>query len=294
LNAAIVIRERPSVVTRIDFSVLPLMAAALLMLSSASAHAQVSAGDEARAHFKLGQGYYEHGRFLEAAHEFEAAYQAESHPKLLYNIYLAYRDLNQLDKASQALRSYLDAVPDDPNADQLRARLGAMEEALRVRGNAGSKQELNVSASRSAAAEAAAPAASPQSTQAAPASSVASEEPPSLVLPIVLASTGGALLIGAGVSQALASSTRDELHELCPDSDCSRASAHDDARAKKLQSRGKTLVGLSYGLAGAGVLSVGAAAIVYFVTRPEALTETPSVSFACMPGECSASWQGRF
>src|SRR6185295_14451044 len=48
---------------------------------------------EARAHFQVGSDHYNHGRFSEAATEYEAAYSLSPRPALLHNIYLARRDM---------------------------------------------------------------------------------------------------------------------------------------------------------------------------------------------------------
>lgn len=85
----------------------------------------------ARGHFQLGSTYYSSGRFEEAAQEFEKAYNVSQRPQLLYNIYLAYRELNRLEPAADALRRYLASDVDDPRRERLEARLRAMEEAIR-------------------------------------------------------------------------------------------------------------------------------------------------------------------
>jgi tetratricopeptide (TPR) repeat protein len=82
---------------------------------------------QARAHFRLGAGYYEAGRFAEAAQEFEIAYGLSGRGQLLYNVYLAYRDAQDTPNAARALRGYLAAVPDAADRDHLQARLSALE-----------------------------------------------------------------------------------------------------------------------------------------------------------------------
>lgn len=91
--------------------------------------AQTSAPDdeEARRLFRIGQAHYDHGDFTEAATEFESAYAQSHRPELLYNLYLATRDAGDLDRAREALRGYLDALPDADGAAALRARLAVMD-----------------------------------------------------------------------------------------------------------------------------------------------------------------------
>src|SRR5687768_16190217 len=70
---------------------------------------------QARGHFRLGREFYGQGRFAEAAKEFEIAYGLSGRGSLLYNVYLAYRDAQDVPNAARALRGYLAAVPDAPD-----------------------------------------------------------------------------------------------------------------------------------------------------------------------------------
>ncbi len=99
-----------------------------------SAQTEESADDAARRHFRLGQAHYENGEFAEAATEFDEAYRLSQRPQLLYNIYVSYRDAGDLPHAAEALRTYLQLVPDAENGAQLRARLASMERLLTSHG----------------------------------------------------------------------------------------------------------------------------------------------------------------
>src|SRR4051794_4468626 len=73
--------------------------------ASSIALAQPSNADEqARTHFRLGNVHYEAGEFVEAAAEFQAAYELSHRPQLLYNIFVAHRDAGNLPQAISALR----------------------------------------------------------------------------------------------------------------------------------------------------------------------------------------------
>lgn len=85
---------------------------------------------EAREHFRLGREHHAAGRFEEAAAEFEAAYALSRRPQLLYNIFVARRDGGQMRPAADALRRYLEEVPDVPEREQLTVRLQRMEEMI--------------------------------------------------------------------------------------------------------------------------------------------------------------------
>src|SRR5262245_31875642 len=69
-----------------------------------------SAEGRARESFNRGRIHYENGEFEAAALAFEEAYGLSGRHALLYNLYLAYRDANNQEKAAEALKNYLDRV----------------------------------------------------------------------------------------------------------------------------------------------------------------------------------------
>jgi len=87
--------------------------------------------DDARAreHFQIATRYYDEGRFIEAARQFEEAFELSGRPELQYNAYIAYREAHQNRRAAAALEGYLDNVPNAPDRVNLEARL---EELRRV------------------------------------------------------------------------------------------------------------------------------------------------------------------
>jgi tetratricopeptide (TPR) repeat protein len=92
----------------------------------------------AKAHFNTGQAYYEHGRFADAAHEFEEAFRLSGRPALLYNMGKSYDGGNDFARALGAYRKFLAAAPAD-NADrdfatQRIQRLGALVGTIRLDG----------------------------------------------------------------------------------------------------------------------------------------------------------------
>jgi hypothetical protein len=106
------------------------------LLAPPFAHAQrrrVDASDaEARRRFRTGQAHYQNGEFPEAAADFEEAYRLSHRSRLLFNAYLAYRDMQDLPNSARALRQFLqedqDVVPSE--REQLQARLAAIDRAL--------------------------------------------------------------------------------------------------------------------------------------------------------------------
>ncbi|HEY8432909.1 MAG TPA: hypothetical protein VIL20_31270 [Sandaracinaceae bacterium] len=103
----------------------------MLLVPLGAARAQ-TAEAAARQHFRLEQAYYENGPFVEAAREFETAYRLSPRPRLLYNAYLAYRDMQDLPNSARMLRQFLAEATDLEPAehDQLQARLAAIDAAL--------------------------------------------------------------------------------------------------------------------------------------------------------------------
>lgn len=69
--------------------------------------------DIARAHFNTGQAYYEHGRFADAAREFEEAYRLSQKPALLYNMGKAYDGGSDFARALDAYQRFLDAASEE-------------------------------------------------------------------------------------------------------------------------------------------------------------------------------------
>ncbi|MFO0683362.1 MAG: hypothetical protein U0234_14990 [Sandaracinus sp.] len=98
-----------------------------LIATTASAQASTADDEEARRLFRIGQAHYDHGDFREAATEFESAYALSHRPELLFNVYVAARDAGDLVRAREALRGYLDALPDADGAAALRSRLAVLD-----------------------------------------------------------------------------------------------------------------------------------------------------------------------
>jgi len=96
-----------------------------IVLVAATASAQqtpppASASDDvdiAKAHFNTGSAYYEHGRFEDAAHEFEEAYRLSQKAPLLYNVGKSYDGANDFARALDGYQRFLAAAPPD-NSDR--------------------------------------------------------------------------------------------------------------------------------------------------------------------------------
>jgi tetratricopeptide (TPR) repeat protein len=96
--------------------------------------AQAAAADDAtqraREHYQRGTKLYDLQRYVEAAHEYEQAYELKDEPALLFNIGQAYRLGGDVQRAIGAYRSYLRRVPDSPNREPTLALIEDLKKAL--------------------------------------------------------------------------------------------------------------------------------------------------------------------
>jgi hypothetical protein len=110
-------------------------AAALLALAMALSTGTASAqGDEndGRRRWKHGQELYDQGRYLDAAHEFEAGYAAAPRPLFFLSIGHAYRKAHELAKAKAAYEKLLTLQPDFPGRSEVEGYIRSINDALQV------------------------------------------------------------------------------------------------------------------------------------------------------------------
>lgn len=226
--------------------------------------------EEARQHFQIGKSLYDAGRFVEAAAEFEQAYKKSGRPQLLYNLYVANRDASNWAAAVEALRGYLERVPDAPDRINLRARLSSMEEAATR--DAAQKRQIEAEAERRRQAEAA-----PE---------LRTETVRSWV-PVILMGAGGALVVGGGVTALLTKGKTDELETVCDGNACPPA---EDDNIDSAQ----TLAITTDVLLGAGLLTAGVGAVLFFTGALDEERQVPIANFSCGPSACAATLTGRF
>jgi len=266
----------------------------LCLLGAASnASAQTEAEEQARAHFRIGRAHYDNGDFLRAAQEFEAAFAISQHSQLLYNIYLAYRDANVSRKAMEALKGYLEQVEDVPNRAQLAARLESLQQSL-----ANEPEQPD-------------PATPPDTTATATAATGATETTPpdaatapvdtaaptgtrkNILVPLIVMSAGGALVLGSVVTGIMTSGKESDLESRCGPS---KVCDSNDQTAKDLQSSGNTLALVTDILLFGGIAVAGTGVALLLLSGSGGSTETPpaTASIACLPGACGGSVQVRF
>ena len=114
------------------------LVAVLALAISSPASAQkggVAEAAQAKEHYKKGTKLYDLGKYDEAIHEFEAAYELKDEPVLLYNIAQAYRLANKYAEALRFYRSYLRKFTaankkDPPNKVEVETKIADMENLI--------------------------------------------------------------------------------------------------------------------------------------------------------------------
>jgi hypothetical protein len=105
-----------------------------LVGSEAAAQAPATGEDEAsaRLHHDRGSKLYDQGRYLEAAREFEAGYQAAPRPLFLLNIGHSYRRSQDLRRAKAAYEKLLRTDPTTPHRPLVEDLIRTIDDALSV------------------------------------------------------------------------------------------------------------------------------------------------------------------
>ena len=85
---------------------------------------------EARGRYERGTAMFDLGKYLDAAHEYEAAYELKNDPALLFNIGQAYRQANDPAAALRAYRAYLRRSATPSNHAEVEARIAELEHVV--------------------------------------------------------------------------------------------------------------------------------------------------------------------
>jgi tetratricopeptide (TPR) repeat protein len=212
----------------------------------------------AREHYKRGMRFYDLGRFDDAIHEFETAYESKEDPFYIYNLAQAHRRAGNLSKAIELYRTYLRKSPNAPDRSDVEQRIAAIEKSL-----ASTPAEHGPKAEPRGATSAVTPPAA-QVTAAEPAPSepprlptvqvggpAEPREQPSKTSPMFVTGlvTGGTGIVLAGVGVALAVSASSRL------SDVRNAATYDPSAedsAKSKRTVGYVLIGAGAAAAVAG------------------------------------------
>lgn len=275
-------------------------ALALVALSSlgawcTAAEAQDPEDDAAaRRAFRLGEAHYANGEFAQAAEQFEEAYRLSGRPRLMFNAYLAYRDMQDLPNSARTLRRFLDETEDLPagERDQLTARLAAIERAMEQSGagttdgsttgsedtgDAGTDTSESDTSTGSTGSDTATP----------PATGGGGGFSPSPV-GFVVAGAGVALGVAAIITGVMSSSDLSTLEERCSNDVCP-----DDPELRDAHSRGQTLALVTDVFWISGVVALGAGVALIFALQ-EGGDDSASAGMGCTPEGCFGTVQGRF
>lgn len=102
---------------------------AFACFTASVAHAE-SDPAKAREHFKSGTKAYDLGRYLDAAREYETAYEIHDEPALLYNIAQAYRLGGENVKAMRAYKAFLRRSPKASNRAEVEQRIVELQRVV--------------------------------------------------------------------------------------------------------------------------------------------------------------------
>lgn len=223
---------------------------------AASAPLRASAQDrralaEARAAFDGAREAYARGDFDVALAGFQRAYEITRSPEILYNIATVADRLRRDDLALRSYEQYLEALPDAPDRDNVRARIAALRaagvrrEVVSVEDPPRDRDEIETSAAGG--------------TRATPAARRDDEEPGGGGRVWTWVAAGTAVLAGGAtaVLWSQAQSIHDDLARRCETERCDSSDV-DASGGPTLQWIGNVTFGL-------GVVSLVAAAVLFFV-----------------------------
>jgi tetratricopeptide (TPR) repeat protein len=244
---------------------------------------------QARQAFERGRIHYDNGEFAKASVAFEEAYKLSGREGLLYNLYLAYRDANEQEKAAEALRGYLSKVEVIENRAQLEARLKALDEGIaQKRAAEVAKAERERERERLEQERAAQQAAAANQ----PVAPVAAEKPRDKwwLAPVAVMAGGGALMLGGVITGVMANSKSSELEDKCVGGQC-------PADLKSTADSGKTLAVVTDVLLFGGLATAAAGGVWLFLKKRkmDAATESgPTANVSCSRTGCAGTVSLRF
>lgn len=98
----------------------------LLLFAHGFAHAQDAATQEAKRHFDIGQSLYLKGKFMDAAKEFEKAYQAKPFAAFLFNGAVCHEKNKNFAKALELYRKFLAEAPTSTDRSLVKKRISVL------------------------------------------------------------------------------------------------------------------------------------------------------------------------
>ncbi|MCA9578563.1 MAG: hypothetical protein KC668_24195 [Myxococcales bacterium] len=203
------------------------------------AHAQVTDDERAHSHFLAGSSYYDQRRYVEAAEQFQEAFNLSGRVTLLLNVATSYKRAGRPGDAADAVARWLELAPED--ASDRRTQTNRLEQ-LRA-------QQAEIDARGATTAE---PTVSPSSPDDGGAEAAAG---------LGTLGTTGVVLLGAGAAVGVvslatglaASARQDELERGCTDERVCPSSLSSTRRRGRALSRASTATTfLSIATLGAG------------------------------------------
>ena len=244
--------------------------------------------ETAKAHFRAGTGYYRAGRFAEAGDEFMKSYELSKRPELLFNAYVAYRDVGDDKKAASALRGYLDSEKKIDDRTNLQARLQTLETrlaALEERDRALNEKEAEAEAARQAAKEAEA------KNSAALAGT--GESKGAGLGPWILIGAGGAAIVGGVITGLITNSKVSDIEKNCPNDLCPGTYDLDEESGSA-----ESMAAVTDVLFIGGAAMAAGGLIWYLLDQPtesdQSASLTPPASVYCTADGCGAFVRGSF
>lgn len=239
--------------------------------------------DDARAreHFQIATRYYDEGRFVEAATQFEEAFQLSGRAELQYNAYIAYREAHQRQRAAAMLQGYLDSVPNAPDRVNLEARLVELRRAIEQ----DEQQAQSLSDAEREAREQ-----SRRAEEEARARRQAEAAPEAW--PWVVMGVGAGVLIAGAVVGALALGDASALRGECDDSGFCLPQVDLEERRDDAQTLALVSDSLLFG--GGTVAAVGLVLGLIFGLGGGAEEEAPEASAMCTRAGCYGTIEGTF
>ncbi len=248
----------------------PGLALALLMTAGRAAADEPPSPEVAKLRFEQGKSAYREGRYAEAIRAFSDADALAPRAALAFDIARAYERLGEPSRAIDSYREYLRRAPDAPNADLVRARMAALDSSVSEPAPAVQTGQPLVAGS----APPAAPLANGANTD-------VPERPSFAPWSWLALGTGGAFLVGAGIS---------EFSRRGAESDARSASTQlayvdDYRRMRDAQAVARVL----FGVGGALVVTGGA---LMAIDLGRGRRAEPRV--ACLPTACFGGVEGSF
>jgi tetratricopeptide (TPR) repeat protein len=231
----------------------------------------------AKMHYEKGTTLFDLQRYLDAAREYEAAFESKNDPALLFNIGQAYRFGGDYPKAIAAFKSFLRRLPEAENRAEVETRIAELQKLI-------DEQKRNQQAPPSGTlrpgetpAVESAPASTPSTVAATPPIAESETNQPSpqrartkLFAGIGAAAVGVAAVVVGGVFEGLAKSKSDSLTNSAPGTVFNPA---DQRSIKTYETAGPILLGIG----GAAIVTGAVLAIVGArERRPTRMTAVPS------------------